>query len=230
MGRFSAAGYDNTRAQRRVLRFCRDRRRQVHEASDATQNALRMMDQVYELAHGGLASQIDSATQPRMKVLGCPDLNELNPACEVIDDRLITIDIPPLDRYVALAAGADQPERDLFSNQFSDLRRRGSFCLRQMYFAFEFGAAYFEAKLFVDGVDVTVDGVIRDLIAEIDERITDFDHSDIGCARVQSPETWIVQPQVRVRRSNVCDECLWITTMEISYGSGHQHGVAQRVG
>ena len=206
MGRFSATRYDYTRAQWQVLRFCRDCCREVHESGDATQNALRMVNQVYKLTYGSLASQVNDAVQPGMEVLNGSNLNELNPSCEVIDNRLITIDIPPLDRYVTFAAGADQPERDLSSNQLSDLGRRRFFCVRQMYLTLEFGAAYFEAKLFVNGVDIAVDGVIRDLITEIDERITDFDGSYIVCTWVQSPQTRVVQPQLSVRRSYVSDE------------------------
>ena len=65
-------------------------------------DALGVVHQQHQPARAGLAAQVDDAAQRRVVMRRFADLHELDAAVEVIDQLLVTIVIPPLDREVEL--------------------------------------------------------------------------------------------------------------------------------
>ena len=65
------------------------------------------------------------------------DLNELNLAAEMIDDFLIAFVLPPLDSYVLLATGGDNPERSIPPRYLMHLREPRLLLGRYMDITFE---------------------------------------------------------------------------------------------
>src|SRR5437660_11338308 len=88
-------------------------------------------------------------------------LHKLDPAAKMVHDGLITLDIPPFDRHVVLAAGGDYPEQSVLSGQFMHLRKPRFLQRRHVNVAFEHSPRDPEAKPISHAITDTVNVMIR---------------------------------------------------------------------
>src|SRR5437879_2368092 len=102
-----------------------------------------------------------------------------------LHDGLITLDIPPFDRHVVLAAGGDYPEWSVFSGQFLHLRIPRFLQRRNVNVAFERSGCDPEAKSIVQPMSETVKVMIRRLVASVDQRTLAINQLDTGIFFVQ---------------------------------------------
>ena len=84
----------------------------MHEKGDGAQNTLGAVNQADDVSQAGLTAQVQNSSEGGVVMLRVPELNEQEPASEVIDDGLPSAEMPPLDRVVVLPARYDQPVRD----------------------------------------------------------------------------------------------------------------------
>src|SRR5438552_8602044 len=97
------------------------------------------------------------------------DLDKLNPPVKRVHDFLVTARLPPFHGYVVLAAGGDDPERGVLSSQLMNLRVPLLLPLRQLNIAFAGRQLDGKPEPFVEKFDETVQTVVRDLIAAVDQ-------------------------------------------------------------
>src|SRR4051812_36166012 len=96
-----------------------------------------MVNKADQLTERGFATQIQDVVQRRVMVPLFPHLDEENAATEQIDQPLETVDVPPLDRKIELATGADDPERKRNLGDFLHLGNPGFFLVRNVNVPFE---------------------------------------------------------------------------------------------
>src|SRR5437660_1336457 len=164
----TSAGDDDARPLTASRSFDRHRRGQVHQGRDSAKNSRRVINQTDQLSNGRLSPEIDHAVQSGMVMSPLPDLDELDFAAEMIDDRLIASRVPPFDGHIVLAAGGDDPKRNGFTRDLVDLREPGFLLRGQVNVSFEQSGLYSQPKLSVEELDKPMNGVIRRFIAKID--------------------------------------------------------------
>jgi hypothetical protein len=79
-----------------------------------------------------------------------------------------------------------------------------------VYVAFEFCWLDIQPKLFIEELNEAVNEVEGGLVAAVNERILTTDHSRPFALFVQASDVWIVFPQRRAGRSNICDKAAWV--------------------
>ena len=156
-------------------------------------------------------------------------LHKLDPAAKMVHDGLITLDIPPFDRHVVLAAGGDYPEWSVFSGQFLHLRIPRFLQRRNVNVAFERSGCDPEAKSIVQPMSETVKVMIRRLVASVDQRTLAINQLDTGIFFVQVSQIGILLPQIGAGRPHVRQESTGITPVQVSHGRGQHDNVARGV-
>jgi len=119
MRRFPTAGDHDARAKSLVP--CWHRRRQMHQGRHRAKHSLRVVDQPDQFTQTGSSAQINHPFQPGMMMSIFSNLHELNPTAKLIDDLLVALGLPPLDRNVIFSPGRHNPERDLPAGELVNL-------------------------------------------------------------------------------------------------------------
>src|SRR6266404_678468 len=106
-----------------------------------------------------------------MIVAGMADLDELNPAAELIQHRLITARLPPLDCHIVFPACSYYPEGRVLSCELVHLRVPGLFLLGKVYVSLKCCGSDSQAQTPVQELDEPMKAVVGDFIALIYEGI-----------------------------------------------------------
>ena len=109
--RFASAGNHHAGSERRRIGARRDSRGQVHGQRDRAEHAIRVVNQADELAERRASDEVGDTSEGGVKVIAAAALDEMDPAFEVVYDRLVVRRAPPLGSEVVLAPGDDDPVR-----------------------------------------------------------------------------------------------------------------------
>jgi hypothetical protein len=111
--RFAASRYHHAGARRTAAGLHLDCGCEVHQQCDGTQDALRVEDELQQLAQRGAAAPIQDAVQGGMIMIEFAHLHEKQPVAELVDDGLPSAKMPSLDGETILASRHDDPVRHL---------------------------------------------------------------------------------------------------------------------
>ena len=161
-----------------------------------------------------------------MPVALLADLYELNPPSEMVDDRLITVGVPPFRREVVLPAG-DQDPIPISHPAFSSGRRKSAFLLRQMNVALEQAERNGDAQLLLQELRVSVDEVIRPLIAFVNQGVVHVQRLDAGRSVPQFGDPRIVLPDRVGGSADVRLEFAGVGGVEVSHRGAEHDNVAR---
>lgn len=229
MWRLTAAGDDDARTVLRHAGLHVHGGGQVHQEADGRKRALRVIHQPDEFAVGGAATQVDDAVEGGMVVVILAHLHEEQPVAEVVDDGLVSLRGPPLDRVVELAARGEQPEGRAVPLERLDLAEPVFLRLVDVQVATKVGDTNPEAELLVQVLDEAIEEMAGFLVAAVDERVVAVEHLHVGVAFRQRRQVRVVAPQVRAGRADVGQELARVATMQIPHRGGQHHDVAGRL-
>src|SRR5260370_41915188 len=102
-----------------------------------------------------------------MVVSDTANLDELNPTPKMIDDLLVTLRLPPLNRQIVLATRCNNPKRCVLSGDFVDLRVPGLFLAGEMNIAFESSGLGGTMKVLVEKLNETLEAEVRGLVVAV---------------------------------------------------------------
>src|SRR5882672_9960722 len=91
-----------------------------------------MVHQSDQLTKIGASAQINGSFQPGVMMIFSTYLNELDASPKMINDRLVTLRLPPFDRDIILSTRGHDPKRSIFSGDFVDLRVPSPFLIGQV--------------------------------------------------------------------------------------------------
>jgi hypothetical protein len=132
LGRLASTGHDHARARLGPVWSRRHRRREVHQTGHWAEHAFGVMDQVDELAQGGLLTPADNSVERRVIMALLANLNELDSIPEMVHDFLVPPEVPPLNGVIVLASGHDEPIGESRSDLFRHGGRPGPFLVGQV--------------------------------------------------------------------------------------------------
>jgi hypothetical protein len=153
-----------------------------------------MVHESDQLSDVGFAAQVDRALESGVVMTLITDLDELNSPAKVIHDLLITIGTPPFDGHVVLAASRDDPKRDFLACQFPDLRIPGLFQFGNVDISFEDGGLNVQLEPLVQKLSETMETMIGNLVASIDQWIFTFQDSNFRIFFIERGEIRIILP------------------------------------
>src|SRR6266850_3261 len=115
VSRFAAAGNYNTRPVPRQSRPAFDGGGQMHQSGDGTKHPLRMINQSDQFTQICPSAQINGSLQPGMVMILSAYLNELDATAKMVNDRLVTVGLPPFDGNIKLPTRGHDPKRSIFT-------------------------------------------------------------------------------------------------------------------
>lgn len=194
----------------------------MHGEGHAAEDAVGVIHQADKLTQARLSHPVHDALQTRMPVAGLAALHESQPVAVMIDHLLVALGIPPFGREVVLAAREDDPITAVQAG-----RRGLSFLLRQMNVATKACHRNAQPQLLLQVLHVTVQEVIRSLIALMHERIVHVEDLHAGVILPQGREVGVMFPQGRRRGTHVGLELSRRRRMQITHGRSQHDDVAR---
>jgi len=227
--RFPTAGDHDTRTVGGATALAFDGCGKVHVQRHQTQNALGVIDQMNELTQTCFAAQVENSGQRGMIVMRLTHLDEENSSLEMIDNRLPSTEVPPLNSVIKFSAGHDDPIGNIQPDNLCDDRRHALFGIRKVNIASKRRGFDPKVKLLIQVLDKPVKEMNRSLIRELNQRIMTFQNPDPWITGLEGNQIRIVVPQVGTGCSDIRHELVRIALMEVAHGSREHYDVTGRL-
>jgi len=222
---FAASGDDDAVAEFGTAWGERDGGGEVHVEGDGAQDSVGVIYQADEIAQGSFAAKIEYAVEGWVVMAFFADLDELEAALEVVDDRLPTPAVPRFNGIVIFPAGGDDPVGWGISTEWLEEWVGGEFVLGEVDVSFKGGGSDAEAELIVKVFYESVDEVIGEGVALVDERVVGFEALGLRVGVLEGSEAGIVSPEVWAGGADVGEELARVAVMEVADGSGEHDDV-----
>jgi hypothetical protein len=187
-----------------------------------------MIYQPYQLAKSRLTAQIDNALERRMVVTEVANLDEQDPASEMIYYFLIALRRPPFDRDIILATSRHDPKRNVFTREFVHLGVPEPLLLGEMNVTLEERGSYRQTETCIEELHETVEAVIRCFVCPINQWIGALNNFDLRILLGKRGEVWVVFPQVHARCANIGEKPTWIAAVKVPHCCAEHHDISGR--
>jgi hypothetical protein len=195
--------------------------RKMHCQCDRANDSIREMDKPQQVAQSRLTNQILHVLEWRMPMSGFTALDEVKIASKIIHHFLIGGWIPPLRGEVILPASNDDP---VGSRQVKTLLEILPlfFLLREVQIPSKGRQRNGDSQPLFQELDVSVEKMIRSLIAFVDEWIVHVNALDSSILFPKRCDKGIASPQRFCGGTNICLKATRMGLVEISH-SRRQH-------
>ena len=154
-------------------------------------------------------------------------LHELNATTKIIDHFLVPLDGPPFNREVILAAGADDPKRDVFSGQLPERRRSRPFGFGQVNVTAELRWLEPQIEPAVQKIQKVKDVVAGPPAALRYEHRVTAQRLHGGIQSVQRCDIRIVRPELGENCPHIRYELAGVMPVQIPQGGRQHHHVPE---
>src|SRR6185436_1352088 len=158
-----------------------------------------------------------------------PDLDELDPAAEMVDHLLKPAEMPPFDGVIELASRHHEPIGNIQPHLFGHARGLSPFLRRQMNVPAKGGRPDLASQLFVDVLDESPEKMSRQAVGLMNEWVMAIDGADAFVPFVQAREVRIVFPKVRTGCAHIGAKTPGMTLMQIADRGGQHQNVTRRL-